>query len=199
MVTNTKARAMTFVVLDFETTGAVCGFPIEPWQIGLVNVDQGRVQPESQFESLIHVGDRPFNPHAPGRHALLREQLAAAPHPHELLHAVLPRLQGRALVAHNIGTERSLLTRMAPLHHLGPWVDTLDLARYAYPDLTSKSLEDVTCALGLTERIVRLCNRQPHDALFDAFACAVLFEFFLSLPGWENVTLTNLVKANCKL
>lgn len=197
MVTNTKARAMTFVVLDFETTGAVRGFSIEPWQIGMVNVVQGVVQPESQFESLIHVGDRPFNPHAPGRHAALREQLAVAPRQYDLLHDVLPRIHGRPLIAHNIGTERSLLTQMAPLHHFGPWIDTLDLTRYAYPDLASKALEDVTRTLGLTERIVQLCNRQPHDALYDAFACAVLFEFFLSLPGWENVTLSNLVKANC--
>jgi len=196
MVNNTKARALTFVVLDFETTGTVCGFPIEPWQIGIVHVCQGRVQPESQFESLIRVGDRPFNPHAPGRHAMLRQELATAPAPHELLPTLLPRIHGYPLVAHNIGTERSLLTRMAPLHQLGPWIDTLTLTRYAYPDLTSKALDDVTRMLGLTERVMQLCNRQPHDALFDAFACAVLFEFFLSLPGWENVTLSNLVKTN---
>ena len=32
---------MTFVSLDFETTGTVKGFPNEPWQLGLVEIIPG--------------------------------------------------------------------------------------------------------------------------------------------------------------
>ena len=188
--TFTEARSARFAVVDFETTGAVPGYPVEPWQVGVVRVCQGGVRPDESFETLLRVGDRPFNPRAPGRHAQLREQLAEAPSPGELWPVLATWLTGVPLVAHNAGTERSVLTRLAPLHRLGPWVDTLTLVRRAYPGLASKALEDVMDALGLTARVQALCpGREAHDALFDAFACAALLEHFLGLPGWERVTV----------
>lgn len=186
----TEARAACFAAVDFETTGSVAGYPVEPWQVGVVRVRQGRVCEGESFESLLRVGDRPFNPRAPGRHALLREQLAAAPSPGELWPALDGWLTGAPLVAHNAGTERGVLSRLAPLHRFGPWVDTLALVRHAYPALASKALEDVMGSLGLSGRVEALCpGREAHDALFDAFACAVLLEHLLALPGWERVTV----------
>jgi len=186
----TEARLASFAVLDFETTGSVAGYPVEPWQVGMVRVAGGRVCREARFESLIHVGERPFNPRAPGRHALLRAPLAAAPTADELLAVLSGWLTGTPLVAHNAGTERAMLATIAPLHRFGPWVDTLALTRHAYPGLASKSLEDVTAALGLAAQTQDLCpGREPHDALYDATACAVLLTHFLSLPGWEHVTV----------
>lgn len=178
-----------FVALDFETTGSVRGFPVEPWQIGMVRMRSGRVSDES-FESLLRIGDRPFNPHAPGRHALLRDRLAQAPAPAEQWPEWASWLMGAPLVAHNAGTERTLMRRLAPLHRLGPWIDTLVLVRQAYPGLASNALEDVVAALGLSTRVASLCpGREAHDALYDAFACAVVLEHFLALPGWERVTV----------
>jgi DNA polymerase III epsilon subunit-like protein len=186
----TEAREAAFAAIDFETTGAVEGYPVEPWQVGLVRVRGGRVCAEERFESLVRVGERPFNPRAPGRHAQLRGQLAAAPEPGELWAELWSRLAGAPLVAHNAGTERGVLARLAPMHRLGPWVDTLALVRRAYPRLASKALEDVVEALGLTPRVRALCpGREAHDALYDAFACAALLEHFLALPGWERVTV----------
>lgn len=177
------------VALDFETTGSVRGFPVEPWQVGMVRMQAGRVGAES-FESLLRIGDRPFNPHAPGRHAQLREQLAAAPTPGEQWPTWASWLVGAPIVVHNAGTERTLLRRLAPLHRLGPWIDTLALVRQAYPALASKALEEVVAALGLSSRVDELCpGRAAHDALYDAFACAVVLEHFLALPGWERVTV----------
>jgi DNA polymerase-3 subunit epsilon len=144
----------------------------------------------------MRVGERPFNPRAPGRHAQIRAQLAVAPTSDELLGVFSNWLTGVPLVAHNVGTERAMLAKIAPLHRFGPWIDTLALARHAYPKLESKSLEDVTAALGLVPQIQALCpNREPHDALYDATACAVLFTHFLSLPGWEHVTAEALAEA----
>jgi DNA polymerase III epsilon subunit-like protein len=188
--TFTEARRACFAVLDFETTGAVEGYPVEPWQLGLVRVREGKVCSDEAFESLMHVGARPFNPRAPGRHAQLREQLAAATSPGELWPALAPWVTGVPLVAHNAGTERTMLNKLAPLHRLGPWVDTLLLVRRAYPGLASKALEDVVTELGLTARVQALCpGREAHDALYDAFACAAVLEHFLRLPGWERVTV----------
>ena len=186
----TEARDACFAVVDFETTGAVSGFAVEPWQIGIVRMRQGRVCCAEAFESLLRIGDRPFNPHAPGRHAQIRDRLAVAPTSSESWPEWVGWLTGVPLVAHNAGTERSMLKRLAPLHRLGPWVDTLELVRRAYPKLVSKALDDVVNALGLTARVQALCpGRGAHDALYDAFACAAVLEHLLQLPGWERVTV----------
>jgi DNA polymerase III epsilon subunit-like protein len=51
-------------------------------------------------------------------------------------------------------------------------------------------LDEAVEALGLAARVRALCpGREAHDALYDAFACAVLLEHFLGLPGWERVTV----------
>ncbi len=194
-VAYTLARETRFSVIDFETTGAVPGYRIEPWQVGVVRVEQGVVQGGTQYESFFHIGERPFNLRAPGRHASIRDQLALAPTPSEVLPALVQLLSGVPVVAHNIGTERSQLMNIAPLHKFGPWIDTLKLTRHAYPALESKSLEDVISVLGLKARVEVLCpGREAHDALYDAVACAVLVEHFLALPGWEQVTVEALVE-----
>ena len=191
----TLACHARFSVIDFETTGAVAGYRIEPWQVGVVSVEQGVVRGETCYESLFRIGDRPFNVRAPGRHARIRDQLALAPTPSEVLPELVQRLSGVPVVAHNMGTERSQLLSMAPLHKFGPWVDTLKVTRNAYPSLESKSLEDVIDTLGLRLRVEALCpGREAHDALYDAVACGVLLEHFLALPGWERVTVEALAE-----
>jgi len=185
-----KAREAILTVLDFESTGAVRGLPEEPWQIGMVEMKEGRVTGTFHESYLRIAPGRAFNPYAPGRHAELRETLAAAPVMAELWPAWRPWLEGRPLVAHNIGTEKKFLRRAAPMHTLGPWIDTLKLARYARPDLESHALAEVCGALDLIPRLNDLCpGRAWHDALYDAFACALVLETFLALPGWESVTL----------
>lgn len=189
------ARDTTFTVIDFETTGACHGWESEAWQIGIVKLHGVKLTGAS-YESLLQVDpDRPFNPHAPGRHALLRPQLAVAPPLTSLWpHLAAEWLCQRPLVAHNIGTERSLLQRLAPLHRLGPWIDTLRLVRRYYPHCASAALEEIVHELHLIEPLRVACpDRAPHDALYDATACALLLAHFLALPGWENVTLAALV------
>ncbi len=181
--------------LDFETTGSVPGWPVEPWQIGLVRMRDGRVVPDSCESLLLRIdAGRPFNPHAPGRHASLREALAAAPPLTECWPELMAAwLAGRPLAVHNVGTERTVLRRAAPLHPVGPWIDTLALTRRAYPGLADYRLDAVIGLLGLEARL-RAVSPQggPHDAGYDACACAVLLEHLLALPGWERVTLGTL-------
>lgn len=187
---STPVRELSLCAMDFETTGAVPGFPVEPWQVGMVAITNGRVVPESAFESWLRVApDRPFNRRAPGRHAQIRDTLVQSPTMAELWPELEPRCVGVPIVAHNIGTERTMLTKSAPLHQFGPWVDTLALIRRVCPGLHSKALNDVVTALNLQSRLNELCPRAPHDALYDAFACAVLLEWLLSQPGWEQLPL----------
>lgn len=175
-----------FCAIDFETTGSVPGFPDEPWQVGTVQMpESGDVSAATPFESLLRVSaSRPFNRFAPGRHARIRESLAASPSLREVWPRLGPALSG-PVVAHNIGTERTLLRAAAPLHAPGPWIDTLRLSRVAWPAAPSHALEDLVPALGLAPRLAAICpGRAPHDALYDAWACALLLLFLLSSPAW---------------
>ena len=185
-----KARAAIWTVVDFESTGAVRGHADEPWQVGLVELQDGRVTGRHHETYLRIAAGRPFNTYAPGRHADIRHVLAAAPPMAELWPVWRPWLEGRPLAAHNIGTERKFLMRAAPMHELGPWVDTLQLARRVRPDLAGHSLAEVCAALGLVARARECCpGREWHDALFDAFASALVLESCLALPGWEDVSV----------
>jgi len=183
------------VAIDFETTGVVAEYPAEPWQIGLVRMREGKVVEET-FESLLLVdAARPFNHMAPGRHDELREEIAAAP----TMGQLWPELRTWCrvpLVAHNAATEKKHLRAAAPIHKFGPWIDTLKLARIAYPAFVTHKLDDLIDILKLGERVVALCpERGAHDALYDAIACGILLEHLLALPGWGELTVEQLAKA----
>jgi DNA polymerase-3 subunit epsilon len=186
-------RETTLTVIDFETTGSVPGFDTEPWQIGAVLLINGRVDPNHTFESLVRVDlNRPFSAYAPGKHHKLREKIAAAPEVSQVWKKLEGWVTGCPLVAHNVATEKKFLRQMAPMHHMGPWVDTLVLARQAWPSAPSHTLEDLIAGLNLKARVRELCPcGEAHDALYDAVACAVLLEDLLVQPGWEQLSISN--------
>jgi DNA polymerase III epsilon subunit-like protein len=173
------------VVLDFETTGSVRGWPNEPWQLGWIVVENGRPLAETAREVLFNIPtDRPFSPRAPGRWTELRDELAAAPAFQDLWPDLAPILIGMPLVAHNAATERTILEKRAPLSPFGPWRDTLKLVRRLWPGLPSYALGDLIATFGLTARVDALCDgRTWHDALYDACAGAILYGFILEQTG----------------
>ena len=179
---------MRYVALDVETTGVVAGFPNEPWQVGLVVIEDGQILPETKWETYFRVdAARPFSPRAPGRWAELRTELAAAPSFMEIWPELSKRLVGQPLVAHNAATERTILERRAPLTRFGPWIDTLKLTRTYWPILKSYALGDLIRTFGLEGQMRALCpGRTWHDALFDACAGAVLFSHVQEKVGlWK--------------
>lgn len=184
-------RETTLTVLDFETTGSVPGFDTEPWQVAAVVLRSGRVDPSQTFESLVRVDiNRPFNAYAPGKHHKLREEIAVAPEVFCVWKQLEGRVTGHLLAAHNVATEKKFLRQMAPMHRFGPWIDTLALSRQAWPKAPSHKLEDLIAGLKLETRVRELCPRgEAHDALYDAFACAVLLEHLLALPGWRDLAV----------
>lgn len=167
---------MRFVSLDFETTGVVKGFVNEPWQLGLIAIEDGVPRMDSKWETLFRVApDRPFSPRAPGRWTELRGELAAAPTVMEAWPELSQRLVGVPLVAHNASTERTILVKNAPLTPFGPWIDTLKLVRKFWPLMRSFALGDLINTFGLQPKVDALCGgRTWHDALYDACAGAVL-------------------------
>ena len=137
---------MEFAAIDFETTGYENGEKNEPWQLGLALVRDGAVVETREwfFGTAL----------TPASQSILDQwdDLASAR-------------------CHNIATERTILTRLAPLTKWGPWVDTLKLARARYPKLPSYALGDLCAMFGCVPDIP---GRTWHDALFDAVACANL-------------------------
>ncbi|MEM7393048.1 MAG: 3'-5' exonuclease [Verrucomicrobiota bacterium] len=187
------AREATLVAIDFESTGSVEGYPIEPWQIGMVKLEQGTVVIEAGFNRLLRVGDRPFSPYAPGTHHQRRDEIAAASTLQELWPELKTWWLGHAMVAHNASTETKFIKEAAPLHRIGPWIDTLKIARCLYPDQESHKLEDLLSAFNLATRVNTLCpDLEPHDAFYDAVGCAVLLEHFLTLDACANLTVEQL-------
>lgn len=181
-----------FAALDFETTGSVSGYPVEPWQVGVVRWEAGEF---FAWEHWLRVGPRPFHPRAPGRHEQIRDELAVAPPLHELLPEVRSWCGGVPLVAHNAATEQKCLREAVPMERFGPWIDTLKLSRALWPELSSHSLGDVLRTHGLREKVVALLpNREEHDALFDAMGSAVLLRYILELPVCRGISFDVLVQ-----
>jgi DNA polymerase-3 subunit epsilon len=146
---------MEFVALDFETTGYENGGTNEPWQLGIALVKDFQIAETKEwfFKSS-------FKEDAP----TLIDQWEE----------FFPYLSGRRLVAHNIATERTILTHLAPLTKWGPWVDTMRLAKARYPRMDSYALGDLCAAFGC---VPEMPERTWHDALYDAVACARLAAF----------------------
>jgi len=189
------AREAVIVALDFETTGQVRGQLNVPWQIGAAAVACGRLLAEPPLSLFLRVPmEYHFNPYAPGRWAEIRGTLAESNSLVEEWPRVSPWLVGHCLMAHHAPTERGILRQAFPMHELGPWVDTLNMARAAYPSLTDYSLSALLTILNLKERVEAVCpGLAPHDACYDAVGCAVLFEHLVSLPGWSDVSLEYLI------
>lgn len=143
---------MDFVAIDFETTAYEDFSRNEPWQLGAAIVRGGEiVETREWFFGTAMTPD--FEP--------MMEQWES----------FAPVLTGTALAAHNIACEKTILTRAAPLHPWGPWIDTLKLARKRYPGLGSYKLGDLCEMLGC---VPRMEGRTWHDGLYDAVACAML-------------------------
>ncbi|MEX2607844.1 MAG: 3'-5' exonuclease [Kiritimatiellia bacterium] len=178
----------TFAAIDFETTGSVAGYPVEPWQVGVVVISAG--EEPVYWESLLRVGNRPFHPRAPGRHARIREELEEAPRLQDCLPELRRFCLGRPLVAHNTATEQKCLQAYVPMEPWGPWIDSLKLSRAAWPELPSHRLEDVLRRLDLFNTVQNTFeDREAHDALFDAYGSAVLLQYLLNQPAWSAAGL----------
>jgi len=186
-----------FMAIDFESTGVISGYPDEPWQIGIIPISNGEPDITEAYESYIYVdSERPFNPFVPGSWRLVRDQLECAPSMDGLLPVLNDRIMNVTLVAHNASTEKKIFRNAWPLHRPGPWVDTLKLSRMAFPELGNHNLGNVIYELGLQDRVdACVPGREAHDALYDAAASAVFLCYLLQQPGWENVTVDDLVNA----
>jgi DNA polymerase-3 subunit epsilon len=171
-------RQCRFTAIDFESAGASRGMTDSPVQVGLAtwSVEQGHFDP---FVSYLHT-TAPIQWSARKVHGIGPEQLADAPSLLMLWPDLKRRLAGAIVVAHGKGTEKRFL-RAFPGHGFGPWIDTLLLARAAWPDLSDHSLGALCESHDLTGRIRELVpTKSWHDALFDSVASLVLLAHLAS-------------------
>lgn len=167
----------TFAAIDFESAGAERGKTDVPVQLGMATWSSGSGHAD-HFVSYIQA-DRDVTWSAQKVHGISGEDLADAPALINLWPEIKATLSGRTLVAHGHGTEKRYL-RSFPGHGLGPWVDTLQLARAAWPELPSHALGDVCGHFALTGAVSQLVpGKTWHDALYDATASLVLLEHLI--------------------
>ena len=172
-------RHCQFTAIDFESAGAVRGKTDSPVQVGLASwsVEIGHV---GAFVSYLFT-DSPVHWSARKVHGIGPEHLAGAPTLLSLWPELKKRLASGAVVAHGKGTEKRFL-RTFPGHGFGPWIDTLLLARAAWPDLTDHSLGALCGCHGLTDAVRALVpGKSWHDALFDAVASLVLLAYLIDV------------------
>lgn len=165
-------RHCRFTAIDFESAGAARGKTDSPVQVGLAEWSPTGGHGGS-FVSYLFT-DQPVLWSARKIHGIGPEHLADAPTLLSLWPELKQRLSGAVVVAHGKGTEKRFL-RTFPGHGFGPWIDTLLLARAAWPGLADHSLGALCESLGLTAEVRTLVpGKSWHDALFDAAASLVL-------------------------
>lgn len=167
-------RSARFAAIDFESAGAARGRTDVPVQIGLAEWTVGGGHSRRHVSYLAT--DQPITWSARKVHGIRDEDLADAPTLRALWPVVRDYLGGAVVVAHGMGTEKRFL-RAFPGHGFGPWVDSLQLARTAWPHADGHSLSELCELHGLTGAIRDLVpDRTWHDALFDSVASLCLIE-----------------------
>jgi len=172
-------RDTTFTAIDFESAGTSRGQNDAPIQIGIACWSVAAAH-HNIFVSYLHT-DQPIHWSAQKVHGITTAHLTDAPTLLSLWPDLKSRLTGNIVVAHNKGTEKRFL-RTFPGHGFGPWIDTLHLARAAWPELAKHSLGQLCDTLHLTETIRSLVPEKTwHDALFDSVASLVLLSHVIEV------------------
>ena len=166
-----------FAAVDFESAGAERGKTDIPVQIGMASwsIQAGH---QDHYTSFIKA-DKSITWAAQKVHGISTDDLYDAPPLMKLWPQIKSRLSERIVVAHGHGTEKRYLNAF-PGHGLGPWVDTLQLSRAAWPELKSHALGDLCEHWQLTSQVSKLIERKTwHDALYDATASLVILEYLI--------------------
>ena len=157
-----------WAVVDVETTG------FHPRQARVVSVaalavgDDGNV--EGSFSSLLNPGVDPGPTHV---HGLTTEMLEGQPTFADVVGELSAVLEGRTLVAHNVGFDYAFLANEAELVGAALPIDTVmctvELSRRLALGIENLRLETLAAHWGVTQM-------RPHDALDDALVLAQILK-----------------------
>lgn len=184
--------AAPLIALDLEGSGAQDHENEAILEIAVVPLTGGQPDTAAAYSTLINPGRRiPKRPWiSPG---LITAVLATAPAPAEVGPELAGRVDGNILVGHNIGVDWRLLHRRYPAIAPAGLMDTLRLARHL--KLGRKNgLAALVDQFGLTSQVERLAaGSQPHRALWDTIAAALLLPALASLAWPDGATLAELI------
>jgi len=167
-----------FVAVDVETS---CARADSICQIGIVGFSDGVEL--FAYETLVDPR-APFSPFNTRIHGIEARHVAAAPSFADIHAVVDGHLAGRVAVAHSLFDKGALAAACAT--HGRPtietrWLDSVRVAKRAWPHLSSHRLDALTRFLGVPHR--------HHDALSDARAAGMVLvraiaESGMDLAGW---------------
>jgi len=176
---STPIADCRFCAIDFESAGTSRGNTDTPVQIGLATGTAHGMSRDNTFVSHLKT-NQPIQWSARRVHGITHANLTNAPSLVMLWPAIKQRMHGAVIVAHGKGTEKRFL-RAFPGHGFGPWIDTLLLARAAWPEMPDHSLGPLCVALGLTDTIQHAVpGKSWHDALFDALASLAVLQYLIN-------------------
>ncbi|WP_313434676.1 3'-5' exonuclease [Novosphingobium sp.] len=167
-----------FVVVDVETA---CARVSSICQIGIVGFRQGREV--FAYETLVDPCDE-FSTFNIRIHGISPEHVAGKPCFGDIHSVVAGHLTGRITVAHS-GFDKGALAAACRIGELAAiettWLDSVRVAKRAWPQLSSHRLNVLSRHLGIRHR--------HHDALSDARAAGMVIvraieETGIDLEGW---------------
>lgn len=157
-----------YVIFDVETTGlsAVHDVIIE---LAAVKMKDGKIV--DRFEAFANP-HRSLAPHIVDLTGITDEMLKDAPEIDEVIQDFLKFIKGCHLVAHNarfdMGFLQEAVKKLGEAPVKNSVIDTLELARYLYPDLKNHRLNTLCNYLDVT-------LEQHHRAIYDAEATGYVF------------------------
>lgn len=170
--------APDFVVVDVETS---CSQVSSICQIGIVGFRDGRET--FAYETLLDPCDR-FSTFNTRIHGITADHVTGAPTFADVHAIIAGHLSGRITVAHSL-FDKGALAAACLLHRCDPiaatWLDSVRVAKKAWPDLPSHRLNALTRFLDLPHK--------HHDALSDARAAGMVIvrameHTGMDLAGW---------------
>ena len=187
-------RTAPLVALDLEGSGAQDREDEAILEIAVVPFTAGQPDTAAAYSTLINPGRtiprRPWI--SPG---LTTAILAAAPGPADIEPELARRVSGHVMVGHNVRVDWRLLHRRYPAIAPVALIDTLRLARRLKLG-TGNTLSSLTAHLKLTSQAEHLAaGSQPHRALWDAVATALLLPALIARCWPSGVTLSVLLEA----
>jgi DNA polymerase III subunit epsilon len=178
--------------LDLEGSGAQDHDNEAILEIAVVPLAAGRPDTAAAYTTLINPG-RPI-PRRPWiSPGLTTAVLTAAPGPAAVEPELARRISGQIIVGHNVSVDWRLLHRRYPAITPAALIDTLRLARHLKLG-TKNSLSVLTAQFELTAEIERLApGSQPHRALWDTIAAALLLPALIARAWPHGATLADLL------
>ncbi|MFI6031881.1 3'-5' exonuclease [Amycolatopsis magusensis] len=165
------------LIVDVEGNGAT---PPEAVEIALVPFADGQPVPQSAYTTLIQPGT-PISRVVSRIHGITNEDVARAPRWDEAGPEIAARLGTGWIAAHNATVEYSVLRRHLPQWQPAGVLDTLRLARRAFPTADGHSLDALLAHTGIDTSPI---TGHRHRAAFDAHLTGLLLSTIA--PHYSN-------------